>query len=296
MFLGLGGSVVAVDRQPLYTWMTEYNARVVEADVRTEVADVTTLDMTDCFVHIDPSRRAGGRRRWRFEDYEPGPEYLHDLCARAKACAIKLGPGIDATALPDGEVEFIAERGQLVQAVLWSNELARCKRSATRLPEGVTFSGVPQELHRTSHGEFRKFLYVADVALERAGLVGAHPQADQLEEPAPGLGLWTSDAELDDWFTGFAVEEVMPWRIGPVTAWLRQRGAGQGGREDSRRRRRSGEGEAPAERQRRRAIRGIRATAWEGVEGGGYAAEGGGVGECKLLGRRAGLARSCWLR
>ena len=212
-----GFDVEAVDRDPLRVWMTHRNA-----ECRAKSADVTTFPVAGLF-HFDPDRRARGRRMWRLEDYEPGPDFLRGLLRRCPDGAVKLGPGVDVDALDlpgRGEIEFISEHGRLVQAVLWTGTLAHDPRSATLLPGGRTLRGQPTQPDLAPAGAF---IYAVNPALERAGLLGL------LGLPAihPRLGLLTSDARVSDpWLTTFELVEEMPWRLPKVKRWLADHGAG----------------------------------------------------------------------
>jgi len=78
-------------------------------------ADVTALDIpTGAVVHVDPSRRSGGRRAISWRDYSPGEEFLRSLPARTPAGAMKLSPAMDRRLLADGgnlELEYVSEFG-----------------------------------------------------------------------------------------------------------------------------------------------------------------------------------------
>ncbi|MBI1367041.1 MAG: hypothetical protein GC162_00155 [Planctomycetes bacterium] len=129
---GIGGDALAfaesmrvllIDRDPARAWMARHNTRQPAA-----VADVTTLKLDGLAFHIDPDRRLGGRRAWRYEDCAPGPGFLNTLSGDG---AMKLSPGADLAQLPRGEIEIISRAGTLVQTVVWTGRLARHDRTAT---------------------------------------------------------------------------------------------------------------------------------------------------------------------
>jgi hypothetical protein len=224
--------VLAIDQNPLRAWMCDRNAGCA-----TEVADVSSIELSDEVVHLDPARRVEsgarkGRRAWQFEDYEPGPAFIADLLRRCPDAAIKLGPGVDLDALPAAattEIELITERGTLVQAVLWSGRLARQPggRSATCLPEGFTIRGEPTFPDVSPGGRCGRFLLVPDAAAERSGLLGTLAAELGATEVHPGLGLLTADAvEPTPWVHRFEVIEQMPFRPRRLRAWLATHGAG----------------------------------------------------------------------
>lgn len=215
--------VLAVDLQPQRAWMAGHNARCA-----TTIADVTKLNLDGAAYHIDPDRRGGGKRRWRYEDYLPGPSFIGPLVERGGDGAIKLSPGIDFDALPSGEIEIINRRGTLVQAVLWTGRLARHERTGTRIDSDGsvhTFSGSPKELFETS--EPSAYLLAVDPAIERAGLIGALMESTGAGSIHPQLGLLTSDgAVASPWLTPFELIERMPWRTRKVAEWLQSHDGG----------------------------------------------------------------------
>ena len=227
--MGLVGvaSVIAVDRDPLRAWMTEHNA-----GCETRCADVLDLDLRDTVLHIDPSRRSGERRHWRYENYRPGPEALQKLLRHNPDGAVKLGPGVDLEQLPGTEhreIELITESGALVQAVLWCGALALNpgQRTASRVDDGATLSGLPAAPPAHPDGRVEGFLFVADPAVERAGLLGPLATSLGLLEITPGLGVLTGQERMESpWLTGFEVLATLPWRTRRVREWLRAHDSG----------------------------------------------------------------------
>ncbi|MFW6032803.1 MAG: SAM-dependent methyltransferase, partial [Phycisphaeraceae bacterium] len=181
---------VAIDRDPLRAWMSRANAHCPAA-----AADAGRVNVAGHFFHIDPARRTEGGRVWRLADYQPGPDVLAKLSGAARGGAVKLSPGIDLGELEEagltGEVEFISEAGRLVQAVLWTGELAEVERRATRLPgtgeSPAELAGEPGE--PPIIGELAEHVYTVDPAAERAELLGELCERTGLEAVHPRLGL-----------------------------------------------------------------------------------------------------------
>jgi len=223
--------VTAIDISPLRAWMTRRNAACCA-----QAADVETLSLEGELFHLDPARRIaeGGiddqRRVWRYEDCKPGPAFINRLLTTCPDGAIKLGPGVDLDALPtegDREIELINEGGTLVQAVLWCGALASHpgKRTATRLPEGLSFTATPQAAMPAPEGRareaFERFLYVPDPAIERAGLLAALCADLLVREAHPGLGILTSAQRVENpWFSAYEVLTQLPWRPRKIMEWL----------------------------------------------------------------------------
>lgn len=225
-FVHAGLRAEGVDLDPVRVVMAGHNApgaRVVRADVLDRRADGRAF-------HLDPARRDdSGRRLWRLADLVPGPDWMGRFVTSGDPGAVKLGPGLDPDELPwrqGVEIEWLGDAGGLRQAVLWCGALASdAPRSACRADLGLRFAGVPCLATPTEDAAPRGYLFEPDPALERAGLAGAR-LVDALEL-APGLGLFTADAPLDDpWFARFAVREVLPFRDRTVREWLFAHDAG----------------------------------------------------------------------
>lgn len=229
MSLARRAPVTAVDSDPVRAWMAGHNA-----GCHAVTDDVKRLDPEGALVHLDPSRRTdAGARTWRYADYVPGPDFIERLLARCPDGAVKLGPGVDLGEIPASgarEIEIINEGGTLVQTVLWCGRLAAHAgaRTATRLPEGLTFSGAPETAgFEPSDDALGRFLLVLDPAIERSDLGAALCRDLSVVEVHPGLGLLTSDAcPGSPWLTAYEILATMPWRPERLRAWLREHGAG----------------------------------------------------------------------
>lgn len=209
--------VVAVDSDPLRAWMCRRNV-----GCQTVCADAVGLALPpEALLHIDPSRRAGGQRRWRYEDYRPGPAALERLLTATAGACLKLGPGVAREALPElpgACLELISQRGQLVQAVLWSGALGGgAARRATRIDGEVTHTLEGPPDYAPLSGEAGELLFVPDPALERAQLLGTLAESLDLRGLHPRLALLTGDAPIDSpWLEGFR-------RLSPVEGLPRKR-------------------------------------------------------------------------
>ena len=231
-----GVPALGVDADPLRAWMAARNAGVPVAAARIE--DLAPGAFQGRLVHLDPARRAGGKRTRGLDAMLPGPAVVRGVLAAADGGCVKLSPGLDraeaVTLAGPGvptELGFVSESGggrsTLVQALLWAGHLAGPDaRSATLVhPGGV--------LHRSGAASTElgvagvsRLLLVPDPALERAELL---PTLG-LPELAPGLGVLTADAAPPPgdaaWLTAFEVLEELPFRPKKVRAWLHARDAG----------------------------------------------------------------------
>lgn len=200
MALAARATTVGVDHSPVRAWMTAVNARCA-----TRVADVTDLRCPGDLVHIDPARRieaTGARSRTPF--HLPSIEACMAIVRSARGGAIKLGPGMEPELLPadatgaEQSLEWISERGTLVQLVLWSGVLSRGPMRSATLVTGdgtappITRSGLPEPTPLTDG--WKSMLAVPDPALERSRLLGGLAHELGLAEPAPGLGILTASS------------------------------------------------------------------------------------------------------
>lgn len=238
-----GVAVTTVDLDPVRAWMASANTGCAS-----EVGDVGATEWLErvagSLVHLDPSRRDTSKRRHDYEAYRPGPATIEAIIEAAAGACVKLGPGVDLSLLPSPEgahLEFVSEHGRLTQALLWTGSLAGVAslpdghRRATLLPSGETFSAMPGPL--IDAGDWYdtegpttpvlRYVYEADPALERPGLLGPFAAALGVRPIHPAVGLLTSDTKIDSpWLTPFEVLDTMPWRIKAVRSRLHELGAG----------------------------------------------------------------------
>ena len=225
-----GLDVAAVDQDPVRAWMAGRNAgcetRVADA---AESLSAPTTDR-EAGLHLDPARRTDAGRIYRLADHRPGPDTLRRLLDRFPHTALKLSPAVNldelAAELPPGgaEVEFISEGGRLVQSVVWTGpglvDPAQPRRATLVLADRThTLTGPPQGAELAAPG---RYLFAADPAAERAGLLGRFG----MPLIHPRLGLFTGDSAGpadDPWLTGFELLAELPWHPGDprqVRRWL----------------------------------------------------------------------------
>jgi hypothetical protein len=232
---GIGGDAMSlakvadltlIDRDVDRVWAARHNVhRVTGRSCAAAAADVTNLQLTDRAIHLDPARRSDGVRRHRYQDYQPSPAFIDAMIERNPTVAVKLGPGVDLDALPDGEIEFISEAGTLVQAVLWTGKLRCFERSATVLPADVMLTGQPDLMPPIAMpGDY---LLAIDPAVERASLIAA--LCDRLSAACvhPKLGLLTADRPIASPFvTAYRRIDSLPYHVRKVKDWLAAHDAG----------------------------------------------------------------------
>jgi SAM-dependent methyltransferase len=252
--LAASSEVLAVDRDPVHARLARHNAGVYDVadSVRLAAADVRDISLEGIdAVFIDPARRSDARgrgnqaggaaagtgpaQRFRAGTSEPPLEWCFELAVtrnagKASAVCVKAAPGIDTSVIPEGwEAEFIADRRDLKEAVLWSPALATVTRRATIMPHGAlgAFTLMPSPGPGVPVGRPGEFLYDPSPAVTRAGLV---------EDLARQLGAWKIDEQIaflsmdEEAATPFArtlkVIDSAPWTEKRARARLRELGVG----------------------------------------------------------------------
>jgi SAM-dependent methyltransferase len=179
---------------------------------------------------LDPDRRATGTRRVSTRHYAPTPDVWDAIRVRVPNLAVKVSPGIPYDEIPPESVsEFVEERGECREAVLWHGDLRPESRTATVVgPNGETMDTIeehdPEELEI---GEIGSVMYDPGPATVRAHLV---------TQLAARLGARRIDSQIA-YLTGddvvetplasaFEVEEVWSFNLRRVREALRARDIG----------------------------------------------------------------------
>jgi THUMP domain-like len=229
--LAPGRDALAVDLDPVHLRMARENARVHGAgEVAAALADVRDLRLgRSLAVFVDPARRAGGRRLPAGES-RPPLAWCLGLGDRVAGAGIKAAPGLPLGLVPAGwEVELLADRRELKEAVLWSPSLATTARRATVFPGPHSLPATPRSTGAPVRcGPPGAFLLDPNPAVTRAGLV---------EELARDLGdAWKLDPRIA--FLSAAeplrspfgrllrVDASLPWSLKRLRGVLRERGVG----------------------------------------------------------------------
>jgi hypothetical protein len=238
-FAGLDLGVLAYDADELTAALATVNLRHwPDAEVR--CADVTTLDVESLVgpgdgVWLDPARRTGSggaaRRTFDPEGFSPPYSFVLEVAARVPATGAKLAPGIAHRLLPpDAEAQWVSVGGDVVECALWCGPLARSsiQRSALLL-DGAggaheLVSGAPQP---AEVGPVGGWLHEPDGAVIRAGLLGE--VADQIGGRLidPTIAYLTTQQPVTTPFAhSYAVEDVLPFHLKALRAYLRDRRVG----------------------------------------------------------------------
>lgn len=216
-----GLTTVGVDRDRARAWMYGHNtgSKVVCADALAGCPDDARA------FHLDPARRSeSGQRTLSVDDFEPGPGVWDAIIEKVGHGAIKLNPGVDGYALPQGELEILSEPGGLTQAVLWVGDLAgEHERRATKLGADGSVCTIGGGAERPGDSsDIGAYIGTLDPCLERADLVGAFLEATGTRLVHPGTGLVTGETAIEHTMVRwYRVVEVMAWGRKRVRAALR---------------------------------------------------------------------------
>jgi SAM-dependent methyltransferase len=225
--LAPGRAALAVDLDPVHLRMARENAAVHgAAEVAVAQADVRDLRLPRSLAtFVDPARRAGGRRLPAGQS-RPPLAWCLELAAGVAAVGVKAAPGLPTRLVPPGwELELLADRRELKEAVLWSPSLATTGRRATVFPGPHTLAARPGPA--VPCGPPGAFLLDPSPAVTRAGLV---------EELARDLDAWKLDPQIAflsanrPLATPFGrllrVEAALPWNLKRLRQLLRERRVG----------------------------------------------------------------------
>jgi SAM-dependent methyltransferase len=213
-------------------------ATVVHADV--ESLDLAALPggMPDG-VWLDPARRttssSGTRRIFDPEAFSPPLSFVQALAARGLPVGVKMGPGIPHEAVPAGcEAQWVSDRGDVVEAVLWFNAVARpgVRRAALVLGEhGAAELVSPRDAdpgHEEAEvGPVGAWLYEPDGAVIRAGLVADLARQLGARLIHPRIAYLTSDELVRTPLArAYRVREVLPHTVKVLKRWVREHEVG----------------------------------------------------------------------
>ncbi|MDR3636098.1 MAG: class I SAM-dependent methyltransferase [Isosphaeraceae bacterium] len=241
---GIGGDALALGVEALVTCVDaddgmcrrlRWNAGVYEVSDRVNESQAQAREfpiVPASLVHADPDRRANGPRRAQsLSDYEPDLGFLLSLASTTRGGAIKLGPASDFASHfgeKPVEIELISLGGECKEATVWYGSLASCRRRATALPSGATWSdrhhlaGAPVPC-----SEVQRWVFDPDPALLRSGLLESFAAAHELTRVAPGVGYLTGPSRLDSPFvSAFEVRETLPLDLRRLKRVLAERKLG----------------------------------------------------------------------
>jgi len=204
-------------------------ARVVQADAT--AADLSGIDG----VWLDPARRttttSGTTRLFDPEAFSPPLSFAESLAGRGLAVGVKMGPGIPHESLPEAcEAQWVSVDGDVVEAALWFNALARQgvrraalvmgPRGAAELTSPVRYDPAGQDV---AVGPAEGYLYEPDGAVIRAGLVADLARTLDGHLLDEHIAYICSPTLSDTPFArAYRIKQVRPYNVKALKTWVRQ--------------------------------------------------------------------------
>jgi SAM-dependent methyltransferase len=243
--LAPGRTALAVDLDPVHLRMARENAAVHGAvGVAVAQADVRDLRLPRSLaVFVDPARRVGGRRLPTGQS-RPPLAWCLELAAGVAAVGVKAAPGLPADLVPPGwELELLADRRELKEAVLWSPALATTGRRATVFPGPHTLAADPRPTGAPPWGSPDPsrptgappvpcappgaYLLDPSPAVTRAGLVEELARDLRAWKLDPRIAFLSADQPMGSPFGRLlSVQASLPWNLKRLRGVLRQRRVG----------------------------------------------------------------------
>jgi hypothetical protein len=230
----IGLHVRAVERDEVTAVLAQYNlAPFPEAEV--VVADAEQVDLTGVDgAWIDPARRTAGHtdtRRVDAADYSPSLAFVERVAARLPS-GVKLSPAHDRADLPDdAEAQWVSDRGEVVELVLWRGGLQRegVRRAALVTgPAGTAELTADADAEDEPVGELGDHVHEPDGAVIRARLLGDLARTTGTRPIGPGIAYLTGDGPAPSPFTtSFAIDAVLPFDKQRIRKELQARGVGR---------------------------------------------------------------------
>jgi len=183
--------------------------------------------------HVDPDRRASGRRTTTISAYAPGPDTIFRWMVANLYGAIKLAP---AAVVPPGweygELEWITRDGECRQQVAWTGPLADAPRQ--RRATIVSHDG-PVDMFVGNAGveppacdQPGEFLYDPDPSILAGGLLGALATEIGMQTLGAGGAYLTSETfRYTPFATPFRVHDCLPLRTSVIAKYCTQHAIGR---------------------------------------------------------------------
>jgi hypothetical protein len=219
--------VTAIDTAPSMCLRTEWNALVWNRSehIRTQCADVTSLDWSDKIVHVDPDRRSGrDRPTKRLELYQPSLEWMQQLTRTAAGGGIKISPASNfLQKFPACEIELISLKGECREATVWFGRLAgEHAFRATALPTGESISADPLSAWTNVVPTAAEYIFDPDPAIVRSGLLDVMAEQYGLQRlDAEEEYLTGAECTTSGFVTAFRIEAVLSGNLKDLKQHLR---------------------------------------------------------------------------
>ncbi|KUN98918.1 class I SAM-dependent methyltransferase [Streptomyces caeruleatus] len=227
-----GIRVLAVDRDPVTAAVARANAEALGLADLVEVREADVMGVGTAgydAVFVDPARRGGRGRIFDPEAYSPPLSWAVETAGKAPCAALKIAPGIPHEAVPqDAEAEWISDRGDVKEAVLWFGTDSGIAPGAVRAtllpgPRSLLSRGLPDPEVRP----VGRYLYEPDGAVIRAHLVAEVAEDLNGGLIDPTIAYVTADEPHDTpYATAYEITDQLPFNVKKLRALLREREVG----------------------------------------------------------------------
>jgi hypothetical protein len=231
-------AAVAVDKDEVACMFTIANAQV--CGLNSSCLSISVSDAAEFPVgqiaawHIDPDRRAQGKRTTRVDHFQPPLAAIEALLRYNGNASVKLAPAAEPheSWAADAELEWLGSRGECRQQVAWFGALARHsgRRSATIVDAADgprTIVGAGDEPIPVTTG-LGRYLYEPHSAVLAAKLTAALCRVHAVAALSSGIAYLTSDAFISDTALAvFEVRDVLPLDQKQLKAWCREHRIGR---------------------------------------------------------------------
>ena len=240
---GIGGDALAlaaqvevtgVEWQPVRLAMAQENVRIYGYGQRFHPLQADLMSLTPLpveAVFFDPARRnEEGKRIFSVHDYQPPLSLVDRWRTWIPETAVKISPGVHYSELPkDAEVEFIAVKGEVKEAVLWFGELrTKAQRRATLLPHGYTLTDADNTTDTVPILPPQRYLYEPNKAIIRAHLVKVLAQKLGAAQIDSNIAYLTGDIQHNTPFARcFTIEAHFPFQLKKLRRYLQERRVGK---------------------------------------------------------------------
>ncbi|MEZ6102573.1 MAG: hypothetical protein R3E01_26835 [Pirellulaceae bacterium] len=228
--------VVAVDWDPVHAWFAQVNLESVGyGRVAVLQRDVCTVELRDHWAwHLDPDRRADGRRSTQIDHYAPNASQIRKLLSRNGNGMIKIAPAADVPGdwLPTCERLWVGYDRACPQQLLLFGELA--ERVQSRSAVVIDDHGKErQSLHTIGEpplpplSAIGQFLHDPHPCVVAARLVSALALRANMSAVDRQVAYLSSDDPFDGALAdSFRVVDIMPFDRRRLARYLQQRRIG----------------------------------------------------------------------
>jgi hypothetical protein len=226
---GLGLDVTAIDRDDATAAIAAHNLAPFDL-ARAECGDAENVDLTRFdALWFDPARRNERSTRLDPSDWSPSLDWVFDVASRIPS-GIKLSPAIPHELIPErAEAQWVDDRGDTVECVVWTGTLARVgvARSALVLGDNTAELTASEPDADLTVAPVAEYLYDPSGAVIRAQLLGTLARQLDAHGIAPSIAYLSSPKYTPTPFAqAFRVLDRLPLDVRTIASYCRENGIG----------------------------------------------------------------------